>query len=375
MGSLVVLVLGGYGFFGSRLCERLVRQGGLHVIVAGRSAAKAKDSSTRWSPHATSTVGFMGLDANAPLAPTLREFGVDVVINASGPFQGQDHRVARACIEAGVHHIDLADGREFVVGIEALNEEAQKAGVLVTSGASSVPALSSAVVDHLAHGLARVRHIRMGISPGNRTERGLSTIQGILSYCGQPIGPAGASGTGWLSSQEHSYAHPVGVRLHSPCDVPDLVIFPGRYPGHPRVEFGAGLELSLLHRGMNLMAWMAHRGWVRDWSRHARWLKVAADGLRHCGTDAGGMFVSVTGDRSNSWDTVSVERQWELIATHGDGPFVPTLAASALVRKIKAGFVGTRIAPGARPCVGLLSLEDFQAEMSGLRIRCTEGRA
>jgi hypothetical protein len=46
--------------------------------------------------------------------------------------------------------VDLADGRDFVCGIDVLDPQAKAAGVLLLSGASSVPALSSAVVDALA---------------------------------------------------------------------------------------------------------------------------------------------------------------------------------------------------------------------------------
>jgi uncharacterized protein YbjT (DUF2867 family) len=37
-----VLVLGGYGVFGRRAVERLAREAGLEVIVAGRSASAAE---------------------------------------------------------------------------------------------------------------------------------------------------------------------------------------------------------------------------------------------------------------------------------------------------------------------------------------------
>ena len=45
-----VLVIGGYGFFGRRLVERLSLQAGLHVIVAGRSAARAAATPSAVAP-------------------------------------------------------------------------------------------------------------------------------------------------------------------------------------------------------------------------------------------------------------------------------------------------------------------------------------
>ncbi|MES2772156.1 MAG: saccharopine dehydrogenase NADP-binding domain-containing protein [Pseudomonadota bacterium] len=363
-----ILVVGAYGFFGRRLVERLSKQPDLHITIAGRSSAAAQALACKLQFTATSELAFTALDTHHPtFASQLKQLSPAVVVNASGPFQGQDYRVAQACIEAGAHYIDLADGRDFVAGIGVLNAMAIRAGVLVTSGASSVPALSSAVVDHLVRGLQTVQSIDVGISPGNRTERGLSTIKGILSYCGKELpSSAGRPLVGWLHSYRHTYPAPVGSRLHSPCDVPDLVLLPARYPGHPEIRFGAGLELEFLHRGMNLMAWMARHGLVKNWATHAKWLTKAADLFQAWGTDAGAMHVTVSGI---THDGQSVCRDWQLVATHGDGPYVPTLAASALIRKL---FADDRQLFGAMPCVGLLTLEDFAREMQGLKIATSE---
>lgn len=113
---------------------------------------------------------------------------------------------------------------------------------------------------------------------------------------------------------------------------------------------------------MNLMALLAQRGLVRNWARYAALLKRAADWFRHWGSDAGAMHVRVTGFTT---DGAPLSRNWTLVATAGDGPFVPTLAAAALVRRLAAG---APFQPGAAPCMGLLSLDDFEREAAGLQI-------
>ncbi|MBL5979452.1 saccharopine dehydrogenase NADP-binding domain-containing protein [Comamonas sp. NyZ500] len=368
MREFKVMVVGAYGFFGSRLVARLARQSGLHIVVAGRCASAAQALVESLAPGACSSLSQAVLDVMAPgLEDRLKMLEVDALIHTSGPFQGQDYRVALACAHAGVHYVDLADGRDFVCGIDVLDPQAKAAGVLLLSGASSVPALSSAVVDELASAMARVSRIDIGISPGNRTDRGLSTVAAILSYCGKPLPGSGQQAViGWLRSYGHDYPAPVGRRLLSACDVPDLALLPLRYEGSPSISFGAGLELSFLQRGMNVMAWLAHRGLVQDWSAHARRLKRMADWFRNWGSDAGAMHVTVSGLDAKAQ---ACQRCWVLMAGSGDGPYVPTLAASALARKLAAG---VPLEPGARSCMGLLTLQDFAVEAQGLDIQMRE---
>lgn len=364
MHSYRVLVIGGYGFFGSRLVGLLGAQSGLHVLVAGRDAQAAASLVLRLQSRAAASLEACALDILAPtLAADLRTLQPAVVVHTAGPFQGQDYRVAEACIAAGVHYIDLADGRAFVAGIGVLAERAARAGVAVVSGASSVPALSGAVADALAVGMVQVQAIDIGISPGNRTERGLSTVRAVLGYCGQRLPVEGGEVVfGWSGSWAQHYPAPVGARLLSPCDVPDLVLLPLRYPGRPRVRFGAGLELRWMHRGMNAMAWVARHGIVADWGRFAVPLKRVADLFLHQGSDVGAMHVQVTGTDAQGR---SVQRRWRLLARAGHGPSVPVLAAAALVRRLAEG---GQLPPGAAPCVGMLTLEDLRREAQGLQI-------
>ncbi len=363
-----VLVIGGYGFFGRRLVERLARSPGLHLIVAGRSAAQGLALADALRGAARAQLSCATLDADAPaFADDLKALAPDITVHTSGPFQGQRYHVAQACMAAGAHYIDLADGRDFVVGISSLNQAALDRGLSIISGASSVPALSDAAARHLAQGLTRVDHIDIGISPGNRTERGLATVRAILSYCGKAL-PAvdHRPSFGWSGSRRHLYPVPVGNRLLSPCDVPDLALLPKRHAGCPTISFGAGLELPLLHRGMNALALLARVGIVKDWSAHAVALKWLGDRFSGLGSNAGAMHVCVSGETAEG---ISRSRTWHLVATHGDGPFVPTLAAAALIRKLQHGDASLA---GAQPCVGLLSLQDFARESEGLHIDMNE---
>mgnify|MGYP000892771817 CR=1 FL=1 len=100
MAAYRVLVLGGYGFFGRRLVERLSRHPGLELLIAGRLLAQAQAVAERLPPGTAAALAF---DVSAPeLTPRLRALAPAVVVHTCGPFQGQDHRVAEACIAAGI---------------------------------------------------------------------------------------------------------------------------------------------------------------------------------------------------------------------------------------------------------------------------------
>ena len=114
---------------------------------------------------------------------------------------------------------------------------------------------------------------------------------------------------------------------------------------------GAGLELAVLHLGLWFLSGLVRLRLVRSLAPFAARLTAIAERLRRFGTDRGGLRVDVEGP--------AARRSWHLIAEGGDGPFVPVLPAAALVRKLAGGH---RVARGAMPCLGLVSLGEILAE-------------
>ena len=113
-----VLVVGGYGFFGSRLVERLSRRAGLDVVVAGRHAQSAETLVERLKPTAHASLRSAVVDAkSSAFDRDLQKWEPDVLVHTSGPFQGQGYQVAESCIRQKIHYIDLADASNFVAGI------------------------------------------------------------------------------------------------------------------------------------------------------------------------------------------------------------------------------------------------------------------
>jgi hypothetical protein len=65
------------------------------------------------------------------------------------------------------------------------------------------------------------------------------------------------------------------------------------------------------------------------------------------------MFVRMIGQEA---DGREIERTWHLAAEGDDGPYIPSMAAAAIVRRC---LEGRKPAPGARACTGDLELADF----------------
>lgn len=356
-----VLVLGGYGNFGQPICRALAQDADIELLVGGRSGARATAFAESLGARG------MAIDAQAAdLAARLQSLGIDTLIHTAGPFQGQDYAVAQACIAAGSNYLDLADGRDFVAGIGALDGRAQAAGVMVASGASSVPALSAAVVDHFLPEFSELHEIRHGISSGAKTP-GLATMRAVFGYCGKPFDRledgAWATTHGWLDLQRHRYAAPVGARWLGSCDVPDLTLFPLRYPGARSVVFHAGVGNPLSHLATWALAGLVRRGWLKSLLPLARPLWHLSRWLEPLGTKLSAMHVDLKG---RGRDGAPLERRWQLIAFDNHGPQIPCGAAIALTRKLAAGRLPVK---GATPCIGLLTLEEYLGALSHLKLK------
>jgi Saccharopine dehydrogenase NADP binding domain len=350
---LRVLVLGATGVFGSRLAERLAREEGIALVLAARNRDRLEALADRLGVVAESRTIDRTQISPADLAD------VDVVVDAAGPFQQSHPHVIEAALAACVHYVDLADGRAFVAAISGYNARARAAGVAVVSGASSIPALSHAVIDTLVEGWSGIDAIRVGIFPGNRAPRGLAVVEAILSYAGRPVrvfrDGRWCEVPGWGLTQRWRVGG-AGARWASVCDTPDQDLLVARYNPTRSAEFFAGVELTIMHIGLLLLSLPVRWGLVGSLRPLARLLHRVATWLRPFGSDRGAMLVEVSGSGGVA--------RWTLDASGNRGPYVPVLACVALLRRWR----DVPPSAGAGPCVSMLTLADFAADFADLGI-------
>jgi len=356
---LRTLVLGGYGNFGARICRALVSEPSIQLLIGGRDRQRAESLARELGPGAQG----VAIDLSAPdFAQALRDRGIELLIHTAGPFQQQAYGVAQAAATAGAHYIDLSDGRRFVCDFPLAMDAAFRAtGRTAVCGASTVPALSSAVIDHLSAGWQRIDTIDTCIAPAQTAPRGKATLAAVLSYCGAPIqvweDGQWQSRRGWAQPERVHFAR-LRPRLGALCDIPDLELFPSRYQARRRVMFRAALEVGFTQRVFALLAGLRSAGLLKHPSRLAGLLNATAPALDFLGTSLGGMVVRVAGvDAAGR----SAARSWHIAADHDHGPEIPCMAAILLARKLARQ---QELPAGAHACMGLLQLSEFQPEFA-----------
>jgi hypothetical protein len=362
-----ILILGGYGVFGGRLAELLSDLPALELLICGRNLASAQAFCTRYQGRAR--VQAMQLDRRE-IESALQEMEPDLVVDASGPFQdyGADrYKVIAACIAAQVDYLDFADAADFVFGVSQFDEQARQAGVFVLSGASSFPVLTAAVLREMAREMDIVS-AEGGIAPSPYAGIGLNVMRAVIGYAGAPVkllrGGVKTHGIGLAESMRFTVAVPGRLPLRSIhfslVDVPDLQVIPPEHPTMTDIWIGAGPVPESLHRILNLLAKARATFHLPSWAPFSRLFYVVLNAMKF-GEHRGGMFIRARGIR----DGRAVERSWHLLAEGDDGPYIPSMAIEAIIRKQLAGVPA---APGARPATHALELADYDRLFAGRTI-------
>lgn len=358
-----VLVIGGYGNFGRFISRRLAQDPNIILIIGGRRLEKSQALANELKAQAVL------IDIQVDIRSALEKIKPDIVIHTSGPFQLQGYEVAEACIAAGAHYVDLADGREFVAGINKLDEQARDAKVLVISGASSVPCLTSALIDDYKKEFATLDSLDYGITTAQQTTRGLATTAAILSYTGKPfktlINGELKNIYGWQDLHTHHYSG-LGQRWLCNCNIPDLEIFPTLYPELKTIRFYAGLELPFIHITLWMLSWLVRIGLVKSLVPAASLLLKLSFLFDRFGSADSGFHMQLSGmDHNNCPKRIL----FELIACDGDGPYIPCMPAVILAKKLASGSLKDT---GAKPCIGIISKDEYLQALQGLNISWRE---
>jgi len=357
-----VLIIGGYGEFGGRLAQLLIRDQ-VQVYVAGRNLEKAQLFCDQYGGQPVK----LDINTDLDLISTLE---LDVVVDAAGPFQlysaeSDRYRVARKALECGSNYLDLCDDGEFISGISALDAYAKQQNLFVLSGASSTPAITGAAINAMRHKFERIDKLEASILPGSRAPQGYSVMQAILDQVGNGVlfwrSGQWVECTGWSEPAVKVIDEKIKRRANLIATA-DTVLFPEHFKARS-VLFRAGLAGPIMHNALQGLGSLRSRRYLPNLTTFIKLLRAAANCITPFGSDRGGMLVEVIGNSSDVNNPALQHSKWILQAEPGQGPFVPAIPVRALIQNLE------KIPTGARACINELPLEKYEAAMHDIGVR------
>jgi saccharopine dehydrogenase-like protein len=208
-----VVIIGGYGFFGRLIAERL-SAAGLQPIVTSRSR------------------GELRIDANNPedLRKNLKQR--DLVIDAGGPFQKRSPALIEAARRIGFNVIDLSDSPEYTSMIYTQETPIQAAGIRVLTACSSLSAVSAAVLKSWS--VEEPRRLSAYLVPASRYTTTPATLASFL---------ASAQG----AFRMFHFPRPLGIRAGVTVRSVDSVTLPRIFPTLRTTELVVDLHIPFVN--------------------------------------------------------------------------------------------------------------------------------
>lgn len=117
-----ILIYGAYGYSG-RLALLHAASLNIPIIAAGRDEEKTRAV----AEEAGCEYRVFSIDNAAKVQRALKE--ASVLLNCAGPFWRTADTLARACIEAGTHYLDITGEYHVIESVAQLNDAARDAGV------------------------------------------------------------------------------------------------------------------------------------------------------------------------------------------------------------------------------------------------------
>ena len=160
-----MLIYGAYGYTGELVTREAVRRG-LRPVLAGRRRGPLERLAAELGlEHRT-----FALQDPATVAEAVAEAGV--VVHCAGPFEATAPRVARACIEKGVHYLDVTGEIAVFAALHRMDGTARERGVTLLPGAGFDVVPTDCLAAHLSRRLPGARRLTLAFRGLGRPSRG-----------------------------------------------------------------------------------------------------------------------------------------------------------------------------------------------------------
>lgn len=175
-----VLLYGASGYTGGLIARAAARS--LPLVLAGRDASRASRLSALGAELARPVRGAT-VDSPAALRDALR--GVAVVVNAAGPFSKTAKGIVQACIDAGVHYLDISGEVDSIELVSAHDRAAKDAGVMLMPAVGFDVVPSDCLAARVHRRLPDARRLRIGLAGLDLASRG--SARTILEQVGRGV--------------------------------------------------------------------------------------------------------------------------------------------------------------------------------------------
>jgi hypothetical protein len=343
-----VVILGGYGVFGTHVARSLAGYG-IPVIVAGRDRGRAKYLAAELGP----AHGFTHVDLtdSRTIAPAIRD--ASVVIHCAGPYRSGDRTVLQACLDQGCHYVDINDNRAYLATVLADHDKFASRGLFAAAGCSSLPAISGALAIHARAGLsASPQCVRVTLFIGNNNPKGAAAVTSMMMGLGRTIHVPQGTLHGGRHPELVSLPH-FGNRTVVAFESPEYDLFPSLL-GTREVRVKVGFEMALATRMMTLLARAGPR-----WGRRTANILIRCSSLFRRVGCSGGVV------QTELFDAGGMSRRSALFGA-SDGQRMAALPAALVARALcespppRPGAGTAYELLGAEGLLGLLVKEGFE---------------
>lgn len=359
-----ILIIGGTGIFGQKLCHHLAQKFELELVISSRTSNNAINFVHKLKRlYPTKLFTHVALDTRQNLTQVLAKISPHITIDCSGPFQSAHYDIAGSVIASGSHFIDMADAPDYLDGFcSALNDAAIAQNTACISGASSSPCYTVAAAKHITSNWQRVDNIDIAFVPGGKGDVGQSVIQAILGYAGKPI-TTWRDGKrdkieAWTRSKQLRVGR-LGWRSVAPAETYDPLYLGQELKVNSHVSFYAGLESAIERFGVlflaNLSRWGVPIGNAPVAKKLANLLHKARVFIKPFLTNRGGMMIRATGKGA---DGSYQSSEYELIVEDNHGPNIPIIPTAAVIRQLLL----ENIPSGANLAFEVVTIANIEAE-------------
>jgi short subunit dehydrogenase-like uncharacterized protein len=173
------MLYGAAGHTGALIAHH-ARECGLRPLLAGRSGpAVAAVADKLDLPYRV-----LALDDPVALHDALA--GVDLVLNAAGPFLDTAAPLAEACLHAGVHYLDIGNELQVFGALYDLDERAREAGIAIIPGVGFGVVATNCLARYASDAVGGAQHLEVA-TRGAANEPGpgiAASVRANLPYGG-----------------------------------------------------------------------------------------------------------------------------------------------------------------------------------------------